>query len=210
MPVLVGLLADSHGSVARLSGGIRALRERGAETLVHLGDVADTLRLETVDECIELLLRNNITGVMGNHEYSLVMHHFKRYPDKFLEATKEYVRSLPRRLVLFDVCFTHFSHGDGVYGLFAPTGDKNYEAILRNSEWPVLVNGHSHEPRIYRRLDGVVKNLTFDVGKPFHLEDGASYVLTCGALDDWYCALLDLRARTFEVISLRDRGITGA
>lgn len=204
------MLADSHGDAARLREGIRTLRERGAETLVHLGDVADTLRLETVDECVELLVRNNIAGVMGNHEYSLVMHHFKRYPDRFLESTKAHVRSLPRRLVLFDVCFTHFSHTDDVYGLFAPTDDRNYRAILLDSEWPVLVNGHSHEPRIYRRLDGVIRNVAVDMGKPFPLEDGANYVLTCGALDDGYCALLDLTTRTFEVISLRGRGIGGA
>ena len=203
--MLVGILADSHGNVARLRRGIEALREREVGTLVHLGDVADTLRLETVDECVGLLIRYNIAGVMGNHEYSLVMHHFKRYPDKFSEATKEYVRSLPQRLELFGVCFTHSSYGDGVYGLFAATDERSYETALRNSSWTMLVNGHSHDPRIYRRLDGVIENVRFDVGKPFQLEDDARYILTCGALEDWYCALLDLEARTFEVISLRDR-----
>jgi len=208
--VLIGILADSHGSVVRLNRGIEALGERGADALIHLGDIADTLRLDTVDDCIELLIRNNIAGVMGNHEYSLVMHHFKRYPERFSETTMEYVCSLPRRLVLCDICFTHFSDGDGVYGLFGPTDERSYEEILRNSSWSVLVNGHSHDPRIYRRLNGVVENIVCDVGQPFELEEEASYILTCGALDDWYCALLDMNVRTFEVVSLHDRRTGGA
>lgn len=202
--MLVGILADSHGNAAILRKGIEALKRREAGMLLHLGDVADTLKLESVDECVELLIRNEIVGVMGNHEYSLVMHHFKRYPDRFSEATKEYVRSLPQRLEMFGVCFTHFSPDGGAYGLFAPTDDKNYEGTLRNSAWPVLVNGHSHEPRIYRQLEGIIQNMRFDLDAPFELEDGARYVLTCGALEDEYCALFDSEARCFEVILLRD------
>lgn len=201
--MLVGILADSHGDAAMLREGIKALKRRDARMLVHLGDVADTLKLESVDECVDLLIRNEISGVMGNHEYSLVMHHFKRYPDKFSETTKNYIRSLPQRLEMFGVCFTHFSPDGGAYGLFAPTDDKNYEGTLRNSTWPVLVNGHSHEPRIYRQLDGTVRSVEFEVGVPFELEDGARYVLTCGALEDRYCALFDSEARSFEVILLR-------
>lgn len=200
--MLVGILADSHGDVAMLRRGIEALKRRDAGMLIHLGDVADTLKLDSVDECVELLIRNEISGVMGNHEYSLVMHHFKRYPDRFSEATKNYVRSLPQRLEMLGVCFTHFSPDGGAYGLFAPTDDKNYEGTLRSSAWPVLVNGHSHEPRIYRQLDGTVRRAEFEVSVPFELEEGARYVLTCGALEDRYCALYDSEARSFEVALL--------
>ncbi|MBI4829974.1 MAG: metallophosphoesterase family protein [Candidatus Lindowbacteria bacterium] len=119
--MVIGILADAHGNAVRLRRGIETLRSRGAETLIHLGDMADTLRLETVDECVETLIQCEIAGVMGNHEYSLVMHHFKRYPARFSEAAQNYVRSLPQRLELFDICFTHFSPFGGVNGLFAPT-----------------------------------------------------------------------------------------
>lgn len=201
--MLVGVLADSHGYADRLRKGIEALKQRGAGRLIHLGDMTDTLRLEMVDECVEMLIQNNIAGVMGNHEYSLVMHHFKRYPDRFSEPTKSYVRSLPYRLEISDACFTHCFPDGGVHGLFAPTDAENYKTALRNSLWPVLVNGHSHEPRIYRQLDGVVESMEFELARPFMLERSASYILTCGALEDWYCALFDLVMRTFEVISLQ-------
>lgn len=200
--MLVGILADSHGSVEKLAEGIEALKRRAATIIIHLGDAADTLKPETVDECVEMLIRNQIAGVMGNHEYSLVMHHFKRYPDRFSEATKKYVRCLPQRLEMSDVCFTHFSPDSGVYGLFAPTDEASYEAILRSSTRPVLINGHSHEPRIYRQLDGKIENVQFEMDKPYELGKDARYILTCGAIEDRYCALYDLEARRFEVISL--------
>jgi predicted phosphodiesterase len=199
---MLGILADAHGNVGKLRSGIEALKKRGAETLIHLGDMADTLRLETVDECFETLIRSGVAGVMGNHEYSLVMHHFKRYPSRFSDAAKTYVNCLPHRLEWFDMCFTHFSPFGGVNGLFAPTDDYSYEATLLNSMWPVLVNGHSHDPRIYRLSDGVIEDVRFNLGKPVELEIGVRYVLTCGALEDSYCALLDINARSFEVISL--------
>jgi predicted phosphodiesterase len=204
--VLVGILADSHGIVEKLANGIDVLKKRAVTTIIHLGDAADTLKPETVNECVEMLIRNHIAGVMGNHEYSLVMHHFKRYPDRFSEAAKKYVRSLPQRIELSGVCFTHFSPDSGVYGLFAPTDEASYEAILRGSTRPILINGHSHDPRIYRQMDGKIENVRFEMNRPYELEKGARYILTCGALEDSYCASYDTEARRFEVISLDEYG----
>lgn len=200
--MLIGILADCHGHPDKLHNGIEALKEKQAEMLIHLGDVTDTLRLETVDECVQILLEHDINGVLGNHEYSLVAHHFKRYPDRFSEATKEYISSLPYRVEMLDMCFTHFSPDGGVHGLYAPTNEDSYEAILLNSRWPILINGHSHEPRIYRRFDGLIKNITFVTGRPFQLEKTACYILTCGALEDQYCALFDSTAHSFKVMRL--------
>ena len=200
--VRVGILADSHGRADLLQIGIEVLRSRRAEKLVHLGDVTDTLRPETVDECAEILLRDGIEGVMGNHEYSLVTHHFKRYPDRFAERAKDYIRSLPYVLEIADVCFTHFSPTGGVHGLYAATDTKSYVAMLSDSSWPVLINGHSHDPHIFSRSDGVSRNVEFDLESPFKLKRGTRYVLTCGALEDRYCALFDFEERVFEVISM--------
>ena len=197
---LIGILADSHGHVRRLRKGIAELKDRGADLLIHLGDMADTLRLGTVDECMEMLIQNDIAGVMGNHEYSMATHHFKRYPDRFSEQARKYVSALPYRLEISNACFTHFSPHGGVHGLYAPTDAESYEATLLNSTWPVLINGHSHDPRIYHRLDGTIENLEFKIGTPFGLDADARYILTCGALEDWYCALFDSEKCSFEVI----------
>jgi len=201
--LLIGILADSHGQVQALRGGIETLRGRNVDRLTHLGDVIDTLRPETVDECVRLLIENGVDGVLGNHEYSLLTHHFKRYPEKFSEASINYMRSLPYVLEISDVCFTHFSPKGGVHGVYAHTDEKSYEETLRCSSWAALINGHSHEPRIYSRMDGSVKSVKFAMDRPYELARGARYILTCGALVDGYCALFDLDARVFEVVSVR-------
>ena len=200
---MAGILADSHGHIERLRMGIETLKRRAPDILIHLGDVTDTLRLETVDACVEMLIENEVAGVMGNHEYSLVAHHFKRYPDRFAEATRDYVRSLPHRLEISGVCFTHFSPNDGVHGLYAPTDADASRSTLQKSSWPVLINGHSHEPRIFQQMDGAIEDVPFSIDKPFRLESSARYVMTCGAVEDRYCAFFNFQARIFEVISLR-------
>jgi predicted phosphodiesterase len=180
--------------------GVDALKKNRAEALIHLGDVTDTLRLETVDECVDILMENDICGVMGNHEYSLITHHFKRYPERFSGRAKRYIRSLPYRRELSDICFTHFSPQGGVHGLYAPTDENSYEATLLNSTWPILINGHSHEPCIYRRFENVIEKMAFQMNIPFQLAKDACYILTCGALEDGYCALYDTDARFFTFI----------
>jgi predicted phosphodiesterase len=195
-------LADSHGRVDTLVDGIGVLTERNVDKIIHLGDITDTLKPETVNECARILVKNRIDGVLGNHEYSFVAHHFKRYPEKFSDAAMEYVRSLPYILEISGICFTHFSPDGEVYGLYAATDQENYNTTLLNSKWPVLINGHSHDPRIYCQKEGKIENVKFDLDTPFTLQRDARYVLTCGALDDGWCAIFDAGHHAFEVISL--------
>ena len=46
MPVLLGILSDSHGRRERLRTAIRLLTEAGAERFVHLGDLEDASALD--------------------------------------------------------------------------------------------------------------------------------------------------------------------
>lgn len=46
MPVLLGILSDSHGRRERLRTAIRLLAEAGAERFVHLGDLEDASALD--------------------------------------------------------------------------------------------------------------------------------------------------------------------
>jgi predicted phosphodiesterase len=204
----IGILADSHGRVDILESGIETLSARKVDRLIHLGDMMDTLRPETVDTCVKILIENNIEGVLGNHEYSYATHHFKRYPEKFSESAMEYVSSFPYLIEIADVCFTHFSPEGGVHGLYAHTDEESYRTAIMNSRWAVLINGHSHDPRIYCRRDGKPDDkpevVEFESGVPFRLRDDAQYILTCGALEDDWCAIYDFEKRAFEIISLKD------
>jgi len=182
--------------------GIEALNGRKVDKLLHLGDVTDTLKPETVNECTQILIENNIDGVLGNHEYSFVAHHFKRYPEKFSESAMQYVRSLPYFIEISGICFTHFSPAGKMHGLYTATDEAGYYATLRNSKWRILINGHSHDPSIYCQRDGKVENVKFAFDSPFVLQRNARYILTCGALEDGRCSIFDTDKHAFEVVTL--------
>ena len=205
MSLRIGILADGHGRIDALADGIETLKGRKVDRLIHLGDIIDALRPETIDECARLLIENSIDGVLGNHEYSFVTHHLKRYPERFSESGMEYLRALPYVLEIPEIseaCFTHFSPEGGVHGLYAATDEAGYRATLLGSSRRILVNGHSHDPRAFRRLDGVFESFEFDLSAPFKLRPDARYILTCGALEDGWCAIFDADARSFEIVSL--------
>jgi predicted phosphodiesterase len=164
--------------------------------------MTDTLRPETVDECARILIESKVDGVMGNHEYSFVTHHFKRYPEKFSESARRYVGALPYTLVIADVCFAHFCPDESVYGLYTATDEEGYKAALLKSKWPVLINGHSHDPRIYCSSNGSTESAEFTPGTPSALSRETRYVLTCGSLEDSWCAIYDSTRHEFEVIRL--------
>ena len=201
----IGILADSHGRVNALIDGVRALKDRKVDKLAHLGDVTDTHRPETVDDCALALIENDIEGVLGNHEYSFVTHHFKRYPERFSESAMRYLRSLPFAIEPLEtpgICLTHFSPEGGVHGLYAATDDSGYKATLLASRWPILINGHSHDPRIYCRRDETMANVDFEANTAVTLRGDAQYILTCGALEDGYSAIFDTDAYSFEIVML--------
>jgi hypothetical protein len=166
--------------------------------------MTDTLTPATVNECAQILIENNIDGVLGNHEYSFVAHHFKRYPERFADSTIKYVGSLPYYLEISGICFTHFSPEGQMHGLYAASDEDAYCSTLLRSKWPILINGHSHDPSIYCQRDGKVENILFELDSPYALQRNARYILTCGALEDGRCSVFDIDDHVFEVITLKD------
>src|SRR5262249_42161592 len=65
----LGILADIHEATGNLRAALAALRERGAERFVVLGDVFETGK-DTV-ETVRLLQEAGAVGVWGNHDLGL-------------------------------------------------------------------------------------------------------------------------------------------
>ncbi len=122
-PRTIGILADSHGRALITRKAIVALREGGADLLIHLGDV------ET-DEVIDELAVMPARLVFGNCDYDVA-------------ALTRYARSLgievdhPAGRIAIDgqrIAFTH-SHIDAEMS----------RALRDNVDY--LLHGHSHELR---------------------------------------------------------------
>lgn len=63
--MLIGLLSDSHGQVRSTQHAVAALKDAGAEVLLHLGDI------ETV-EVLDELVGHNARLVFGNCDWDAV------------------------------------------------------------------------------------------------------------------------------------------
>lgn len=64
----IGLLSDNHGRLRALKQAIGALRRRGAERLVHLGDFCDSLQRRDPAAVVRVLTENGILAVKGNND----------------------------------------------------------------------------------------------------------------------------------------------
>lgn len=100
----LGILSDIHEDVGHLRRAIDALRARGVDRLVILGDL---YRLgEQIWETVAVLSEAGAAGVWGNHDFGMCIR-----PDDFRvdygDAVVDFFASLRPRLVVDEVRFTH-------------------------------------------------------------------------------------------------------
>ena len=62
--MLIGILSDSHGRAETTRRAVAALRQRGAELLLHLGDIGD-------ERVIDELIGQNARIVFGNCDWDI-------------------------------------------------------------------------------------------------------------------------------------------
>ncbi len=123
----IGIVSDSHGAVAILRRALAMLAERGAEAIVHCGDVGS-------GECITALGETDLPAyaVAGNMD-----HHPGRLQT---QADAENVHfSLDTILVpLGDDKYLAAIHGDD---------SRAMAELLEQGRFDYLCHGHTHQPR---------------------------------------------------------------
>lgn len=128
----IGLLSDSHGRSAGTQRAARLLIERGADLLVHLGDVGGE---PVIDALVE--------GLDGDGKLSPGVHLVFGNTDERIETLAEYARDLgvtvnhPLGRVEADGRTVLFTHGD-VRRLMD-------QALSQQPDY--LLHGHTHRQR---------------------------------------------------------------
>ena len=140
----VGIISDTHGSIAAWTKALSAFRAAGVEHILHAGDVIGEKKGETVSSLLaELREVAPVTAVRGNTD--------DRYDGGHgcpMTATYEDSVSGVR-------CFVH--HGD----LIAHKDDEVVLSELRppggwRPKGDIIVYGHTHVPRLERHPSGVL------------------------------------------------------
>jgi len=211
LPKKLGLLADSHSDLQGLESAVRLLRRRGAEGLVHLGDICDSLRLDLLGAFIDLIRRYRILAVKGNNDFSLENLLLGRPPELWrgTEPLLSFLQTLPMTIEWGSFCFAHSLPFDFLRAFYEPidvgTVQRAQEVFLLTPH-RVLFCGHSHRSVLFRARGARVSRETVPANRRVHLDPGDRYIHVVGAVSEGECALFDTETWVLERIGLPRAG----
>jgi predicted phosphodiesterase len=219
---LYGVIADIHGNREALLAALDALRPRGIDRLLCLGDVvgynADP------DGCVELVRGHNALSIAGNHDLIGISRlGFSRCSNKARYSLKKtrrtlsssaiaYLQSMPSSLLLPDgVVLIHGGVRD-VEQYMATASHIARNARHAAEDFPegrIFLFGHTHDQKVYEVREDVVTELPAE--GVVQLSADVRYFINPGSVDASRkrehklaeCALLDTSARTVEFLRLR-------
>jgi len=155
LPKRIGLVADSHDQLEALATAVRILEERGAETLVHLGDICDSLRLDLLEDSVRLLRKHRMLVVKGNNDFMLENLLRCQPPEKKgpFDHLAAFLADLPMRIIWDGLCFAHSLPFDHLRSFYEPIDvgtTRRAEDIFRLTPHRILFCGHSHRSVLFR------------------------------------------------------------
>ena len=197
----IGLIADSHGQNDLLQRAIRTVRQNGAETIIHLGDLCDSLDPDSAEDTVNILQQNNIPGVLGNNEYSMISEHHNAHVQNISSYVLDYLSGLPYILELGPLWFTHSAPFEWPAATRRPIMDF-LPHLIKQKPFPfeILFRGHSHSPSIIEIKNGEIKEIPVQSGKTLKLRRNSRYVITVGAVEEASSALF--LPEEYEIIFL--------
>ena len=184
----MGLLADIHEDVEKLSAAVNQLKARRVEAFVMLGDVLDLG--ERVDETVSILAPLPGAGVWGNHDFGLCGEVDASTRSRFSASALDYFARLRPSLDLEGIRFQHIDpHLDPetFEDLWRfPTAEERIAGFCRCPHSRVFM-GHLHGWGIFTR-DGRVP---WEGDHAFQYRADERYLTVVNSVLDGWCAVLD-------------------
>lgn len=199
----IGMMADSHGDAARIATAATYFQTRGCDLSVHLGDICDTTRPETAEDCINRLITHHILAIRGNNDHTLLLNCSALIRPEIMATLKE----MPLSRQIGSALLTHSLPFASTLGPRCMSEDMDPAHIRRFfQDYPggQLFRGHSHQPEIVRPGEAALCREKLRPNRLYPLKSGQSAVVTCGALAEGRCLVWDRQQETIELISLSD------
>jgi len=210
LPKKIGLVADSHSELEMLEAAVELLSARGAGTLVHLGDICDSLRLDLLEASIRLIRKLGMHAVKGNNDFILENLLIGRPPELSEGAGPliEFLKQLPMKIEWDGICFAHSLPFDSLRAFYEPIDvgsiDRARE-VFQLTQHRVLFCGHSHQPILFRISGDKVSREQVPTEKPLILNPEERYIHVTGAVSEGECTLFDTEAWSLERIRISSR-----
>lgn len=182
------IISDIHANLEAFVAVLKDIRKRRINSIYSCGDIVGYGA--SPNECIELLMKNKIKSVLGNHDYEIfgVNKGLFSYSEKLIygdsvvdvrEWTKEkltkkntaYLSSLVCTLKLDDMLIVHGSPSN-------PLNERIDDIYLSLIPWDVrvLFMGHTHKPFV-KPVNGKLAVNPGSVGQPRDHDKTASYCI---------------------------------
>lgn len=201
----IGLLADSHGNLNSIAKGIARLNEFGVETLIHLGDVFDSVENDNLYEIWETIIQNKLLVVKGNNDFQVENRLSNGY-NFGISLVKKYkilsfIQNMPMRLVDNDICYTHSLPFDSIRSFYEPvdTGDTDRAAqLFAETSYKIMFCGHSHSSVLFRYAAGQVTRELIHSDETVFFSNFERYILIVGSSDNGECGIFDKGRRSYR------------
>jgi len=183
----IGIITDSHGQVAQLSQAIHYLKEKKCRTIIHMGDICDSVQIQAADECISIIQKFDVIAIKGNNDHALTFN----YNSGINKATIDYIQSLPLVIEGQQIVFAHSLPFINTLGLSCMIQSLNSRFLKLCfdylSENAILFRGHSHQPEIVFQSNKGYQRMKMNLPVEVDLDGLRTCVVTCGAVMNWQC-----------------------
>jgi len=208
-PKRIGLVADSHGNLEAMLGCIKRLNNLPVDSLIHLGDIFDSLHTDNLIRTVEAIQQNCVYPVKGNNDYQiekmLTNGCLLDLPAGTKKKILSFLEEMPMKLLDDDICFTHSLPFDSVRSFYEPvdTGfTDRAEQIFNQTQYHTIFCGHSHSPVLFRWRSGRVTRENINVKEKVFLNPSERYIIIVGSADSGECGFFDSEQKVYERICI--------
>ena len=188
----VGIIADSHGFSDKIHAALEFLADRGCDYLIHLGDICDSTRPQTVEVCVRPLQKFAVDAIKGNNDHQIVVNHDGQ-PSSIIPAdVLGFLKELPLVREYQEAVFTHslpFAHKLGLSSMIGALDKLQLHQFFRTDPQGLLFRGHSHSPHIHFEKNNEIISQKLYANQKVDLIDRLPCVVTCGALTRRFCMM---------------------
>jgi len=186
----IGIMSDSHGQPDAIVAALDFFNRQRCSGCYHLGDICDSLNVETLAQCVGILRENHVIALKGNNDHAQAVLRYERSGPADLDASLEYLDNLPLRVSDQGAVFAHslpFVEEMGLSAMKGALDDTVVSQVLNRFPEQVLFRGHSHTPEIrWRKADTFFFNI-LKPGQIVNLGQRLPCIVTCGALTRRLC-----------------------
>lgn len=188
----IAVFSDVHSSFDRIRAVFDELEREGIHRYVCLGDVIGYG--DKPEETVQLLMRKNVTAVMGNHELAMFNREYLEYFPKAIKQplldniaalspeSVRYLEGMPRFLQLENAHFVHGTPPDKLTTYIYDVSDYYLKSVFNTSKEKLFFTGHTHILKLITYNDRIILRSRLKQDGTIRLADHQKILLNVGSI----------------------------